>query len=382
MFWHKDDIRKITHRKLEKRFKVKDMDVSICYQNAKYGDIDDNCVLLDKAIYNEQMESMLRAVKNLSFSRYCTVPERIKIVFGQNDDEAEKAATDEAKELLEATEPRWSLDDVYLPPKTRSQLDKALLLGKYRDRLFNQWHIGNNTDGRALVLNFYGASGTGKSMTGEAIAKSLGKKFYRVNYAELESKFVGETPKNIKRVFERAAKEDALIIFDEADSFLGKRLTNVTQSSDYGVNITRSVMLIELEKFDGIVIFTTNLIKNYDQAFKRRILASIEFLAPDTAGREMIFSKCLGDKVPLAYDVTPMALAERFAGITGADIKDMVLYAALSALQKNDIVPVLSIIDFEEAYELIKQRNAENQGVHVTTERITKEQYEQEIGKE
>ena len=96
-----------------------------------------------------------------------------------------------------------------------------------------------------------------------AVAKELGKKVYRINYADLESKYVGDTPKNIRSVFATAAKDKAVLIFDEADSFLGKRLSSVTQSADYGVNIARSVMLMELEKYDGVVVFTTNLLENY-----------------------------------------------------------------------------------------------------------------------
>ena len=141
---------------------------------------------------------------------------------------------------------------------------------KHRDKIFNEWGLEETIKSdRAIILNFYGPAGTGKSLTAEAIAGTLGKKLYSVNYSELESKYVGETPKNIKQVFKRAKDEDAVLVMDEADSFLSKRLSNITQSADYGVNITRSVMLLELEKFDGIVIFTTNLLENYDEAFKR-----------------------------------------------------------------------------------------------------------------
>ena len=142
---------------------------------------------------------------------------------------------------------------------------------------------------RAIILNFYGKPGTGKSMTAEAVAKELGKKVYRINYADLESKYVGDTPKNIRSVFATAAKDKAVLIFDEADSFLGKRLSSVTQSADYGVNIARSVMLMELEKYDGVVVFTTNLLEHYDEAFKRRILLSDYFDLPDEAARTQIW---------------------------------------------------------------------------------------------
>ena len=153
-------------------------------------------------------------------------------------------------------------------------------------------------------------------MTAEAIAGYLNKKVYNVNYAELESKYVGETPKNIRKVFEKAQKDDAVLIFDEADSFLGKRLKNVTQSSDYGVNITRSVMLMELEKYSGIVIFTTNLISNYDDAFKRRILANIKFDLPDECGRKKIWDIYINRGIPIESNINSTMLSQKYVNIS------------------------------------------------------------------
>lgn len=173
-------------------------------------------------------------------------------------------------------------------------------------------------------------------MAAEAVAKYLGKKLYSINYSELESKYVGQTPKNIKKAFERAKKEDAVLVFDEADSFLGKRLTNISQSADYGVNITRSVMLLELEKFEGVVIFTTNLMENYDEAFKRRILASIQFKLPDEEGRKAIFASNLPATLPVSEDVTPEKLADKFKNVSGADIKDIIFVAAINAIEKRN----------------------------------------------
>ena len=191
-------------------------------------------------------------------------------------------------------------------------------------------------------------------MLAEAVAHELGKKVYVVNYAELESKYVGETPKNISKAFQKAKEDDAVLVFDEADSFLGKRLTNVNQSADYGVNITRSVMLIEIEKFDGVVIFTTNLVSNYDDAFRRRILASLEFTYPDESGREMIWTTHIPKQLPIEEDITAPLLAKRYEQITGADIKDILLYAAVLALQNQ--LEQITWEHFNQAYQFIKQR--------------------------
>ena len=218
-------------------------------------------------------------------------------------------------------------------------------------------------------------------MTAEAIAKYLNKKVFSVNYSQLESKYVGETPKNIKKVFSKAKEEDAIIIFDEADSFLGKRLTNITQSADYGVNITRSVMLMELENFDGVVIFTTNLLDNYDDAFKRRILANVEFDLPDEIGRLKIWDTHIPKEFPLNKDITLSLLASRYEKISGADIKDIVLFAGVNAIQNNREFILKE--DFDLAYKYIIDRYKKTSRVFndikVKTTRISEEEYQKEI---
>lgn len=180
-----------------------------------------------------------------------------------------------------------------------------------QDKLYKEWGLGKVfKQHRSIVLNFYGKPGTGKTMMAEAIAQYLGKKIYQVNYAELESKYVGETPKNIVEVFKQAQADGAVLVFDEADSFLGKRLTNVSQSPDYGVNITRSVMLMEIEKYEGVVVFTTNLMSNYDEAFKRRIFTNVEFRMPDAEARRRIWKTHIPPELPLTEDITCLVLAK------------------------------------------------------------------------
>lgn len=258
-------------------------------------------------------------------------------------------------DYLKVYDPKYTFDDVYVDPLYKRRIISALILAKQKDKLYNEWGlIKTLKNARPLVLNFYGPPGTGKSMMAEAIASYLNKSVFLVNYSELESGGSGETAKNIVKCFKRAAKENAVLIFDEADSFLGKRLTNVSTAADYGINITRSVMLIELEKFQGVIIFTTNFISNYDIAFKRRILASIEFKLPDEKGRAHIWSTHIPDELPLSPGITPMALAYKYGGTTGADIKDIVLFAAVNCLEKER--ERLSWEDFDEAYQAVKNR--------------------------
>jgi len=125
-------------------------------------------------------------------------------------------------------------------------------------------------------------------MAAEAIASRLGKKILRVSYADIESKFHGEGPKRLKGIFLAATRQDAVLFIDEADSLLSARLNHVTQGSEQAINSMRSQLLISLENHDGIVIFATNLIENYDKAFKTRLL-SVEMKRPDVALREKIW---------------------------------------------------------------------------------------------
>lgn len=129
--------------------------------------------------------------------------------------------------------------------------------------LLEEWDLKSiPRSGTRAVLNFYGPPGTGKSITAEGVAAHPAKPVMAVNYANLESKYVDGTPKNIRRTFAQAREKEAVLVFDEADLFLGRRLTNVTQAAGYGVNVTRSTMFMKIESFSGILIFTTNLIQN------------------------------------------------------------------------------------------------------------------------
>ena len=380
---------------LEKRrwdYADEEIKISLSADKVACIETDGKTEVCDEFVWQSRIDKIFDAVKKSvtsDKSKYCPPPKAVEIYF-KNSAEPEEKFIDDKKiyqvenESIVIREPRWSFEDMYIDDKIFDEVQRTLLIAKHREKLFGEWKLGNGeTSGRAIVFNFYGPSGTGKSMTAEAIAKNLGKKIYSVNYSELESKYVGETPKNIVAAFRKAQAEDAVLVFDEADSFLGKRLTNVTQSADYGVNITRSVMLLELEKFDGIVIFTTNLVTNYDEAFKRRILTSIKFDLPDESARQKIWQIYLNRGLPLSEEITAEKLATDFENISGADIKDMLLHAAVSAIYRDENNPVLSEEDFNSAYKMIlSRRTNSNFGteVKITNETISAEQYKSETG--
>lgn len=388
MFGGKTDVQDIKYAEIKKKYTVKDKEICVHIQNGMTGVVNGENIVLDEELINNMLDGMMQTIRK-NYSKYNPLPQEIilrnasynkKTVTKEQEGQQSEEIQSEQK-MIESYEPRFELEQIALNNSVREQIRTAISAVKYKKKMLEEWGMSEYFAGnRAIILNFYGKPGTGKSMTAEAVAKALGKKVYHINYSELESKYVGETPKNIRKAFECATRDDAVLIFDEADSFLGKRLSSVTQSADYGVNITRSVLLMELEKFSGVVVFTTNLISNYDEAFKRRILLSVYFDMPDEDARTMIWNLHLGKKMPLHSDVTAESLASRYDGISGADIKDMVFYAALYALDQEKEVLDMSVFDY--SYKTIRERY-ENRGGEkgvevVSTETITEEEYQRE----
>ncbi len=222
--------------------------------------------------------------------------------------------------------------DVVLPPRTRAALDEALSLVKSHELIFTQWGLGEkHSSGLGLAFNFAGPPGTGKTICAEAIATVLGKKLLSVRYAEMESMWAGETPKNVAAVFRMASEEDAVLFFDEADAIASRRTTGTAQAYQRESNTVVNVLLKELEAFNGVVIFATNLAVNFDPAFERRIRTHVRFEMPGVEEREQIWKVQIHPtKTPLADDVNFRELAERYE-VSGGDIKNAVLKAATMA---------------------------------------------------
>ncbi len=232
--------------------------------------------------------------------------------------------------------PIRTLDELVVPMTVKMQIDTALNRIRYHRVLYEDWNLKKiDPYGNRVAINFYGPPGTGKTFCAEAIAHHLNRTIIRVNYAEIESKYVGETPKNIKAAFKKAQEAKSVLFFDEADSILGKRLTQVTQSADHGVNVSRSVMLMELDRFDGIVIFASNLPANYDGAFVRRIMAHIEFVLPDADCLSRLWAYLLPEQTPRATNVDTQWLAQESEGLSGGDILNVIKLAASMAVTRN-----------------------------------------------
>ena len=240
----------------------------------------------------------------------------------------------EKKEAVEEVfipeEPKWSLDEIILPDDVKNQILDVATYADNSHRVFELWGFKRTHKfSRRIGINLYGAPGTGKTMAAHAIAKNLGRKILIVNYADIESKFVGETPKNIRKAFEAAKNSDSILFFDEADAILSKRVTNMTQAVDVSVNQTRSVMLMLMNEFQDFIIFATNFIENFDPAFMRRISIHIKFTLPDEECRKKLWRMYTPPEVPNNLDFDE--IAKKFDKISGSDIANAMLNAAFKA---------------------------------------------------
>jgi SpoVK/Ycf46/Vps4 family AAA+-type ATPase len=255
------------------------------------------------------------------------------------------------RRVVETIIPRRTFDDVILPPATRRTLDQALAQVWSHDLIFNRWGLGQrHPTGLALAFNFAGPSGTGKTICAEAIAHALGRALLVVRYAEVESMWLGETPKNVAGVFRVAREENAVLLFDEADAIASRRSSRLEHGALRETNTVVNVLLQELEKFDGVVIFATNLAANFDPAFERRIRTHVLFEMPGIEEREQIWRVQMHPTLtPLADDVNFRALAETYPA-SGGDIRNAVLKAAMVAAGEPG----------KDAFKTIRQQHLED----------------------
>ena len=258
------------------------------------------------------------------------------------------------------SEPIYTFSDLILSDKTLDELKTVVSAQKNWNKVFIEWGLGFIIKERKnLFINLYGDSGTGKSMSAHAIASALGKKLICVNYADIESKYVGETSKNLTRLFNDPNNRDDIIFFDEADALLSKRVTDMSSATDVSVNQTRSVLLTLLNSYEGMVIFATNFISNYDSAFMRRIHYHIRFNLPNAELRKKLWAHYIPEKMPVNIDI--QYLSQKYDNLSGSDISTAVLKAALNAAKNN--AEIVLQTDFDIAIESIinsKNANANN----------------------
>ena len=259
---------------------------------------------------------------------------------------------------ITAQEAKYNLEQhLILSHQTQLSLQECIAKLKYHRKIYDEWNFKSvDPNGASLIINFYGDPGTGKTLAAEALAGTLQRPIIKVGIADIESKYMGESAKNIQAVFDLANQEQAVLFFDEADTMLGKRLSNVTQGTDNEVNSVRTTLLLELEKFDGIVIFATNFIKNYDSAFISRISYQIKFELPDFDARLKLWNKFLVPEIPLtgARDDILNQLSLQSETFSGRDIRKCLRLALPKVFQEQKAEHQLTLEILMSALEEIK----------------------------
>lgn len=220
--------------------------------------------------------------------------------------------------------------DVVLPHNTRERLQEVVDFARHQRLVFDEWGFARKFPyGRGLTALFDGPPGTGKTMVATVIARELGLELYRVDLSQIVDKYVGETEKNLTRLFDAAQGVSSVILFDEADSLFTKR-TEVKSSVDRYANLEVNHLLQLIERFSGVAILTTNHGEVIDSAFRRRLKFRITFPTPDATARRRLWATMFPEQVQLADDIEWQELAEAFE-MSGGPIKNVALRAAVMA---------------------------------------------------
>lgn len=327
-------------------------------------DFTSDATLIKKGSYNfiKDITSWIRQYDELEvYIPNNTLKINLKIMV--SDSKAEKASKEESDlPHFIPTKPRYSFDQVILPDDVYNRIMADLSVIKHTELIYKTWGFEEIDGIPRLVLSLYGRPGTGKTMIAHAIAKYFSKPLLALNYSEIESKYVGDAAKNLKHAFDTAKELGAVLFFDEADSFLGKRIQNVSQGAEQAINSLRSQMLILLEEHEGIVLFATNLVSNFDKAFESRFLDSIEIPLPNREARAAIIRSMIPSKLPLAAMLTDedfLNASKLIEGLAGREIKNAVLKMLLEFAEDST-----HLFTAEDICNAMKQKKKEIDQLH------------------
>ncbi|HEX2914624.1 MAG TPA: AAA family ATPase [Chloroflexia bacterium] len=256
--------------------------------------------------------------------------------------------------------PKYSWSDLVLPVDQLTMLREICDQVKHRSLVYEKWGFDRKISlGKGLNMVFAGPSGTGKTMSAEVIGNELKMDIYKIDLSNMVSKYIGETEKNLERIFNEAGESNAILFFDEADSIFGKR-SEVKDAHDRYANIETGYLLQKMEEYDGIVILATNLRKNMDEAFVRRMHFVLEYPFPEEEDRFQIWKKVFPPVVPLGDSVDMRFIARQFK-LAGGNIKNVALAAAfMAASEAEQSVEMVHLIravrrEFQKMGKLITQ---------------------------
>jgi AAA+ superfamily predicted ATPase len=240
--------------------------------------------------------------------------------------------------------PHYTWDDLVLPDEKQRHLKEVCHTLKNKHIVYFRWGFDEKLAlGRGLNILFTGPSGTGKTMTAEVIASDLGLDLHKVDLSSVVSKYIGETEKNLKKIFDEAASGNTILFFDEADALFGKR-TEVKDAHDRYANIEINYLLQKMEEHESVIILSSNFGKNIDNAFLRRMQFTVEFPFPGQKYRELMWRKIYPEKTPLSGELNFKYLAKKLK-VSGGNIKNIALASAFLAAEEGSKIEMKHILN-------------------------------------
>ncbi len=245
--------------------------------------------------------------------------------------------------LAHKIEPRYGWGDIILPGDQLALLQEIVATVRQRSRVLEDWGLGVKlVPSWGVTVLFAGPPGTGKTMAAEVIANELGLDLYKIDLSSVVSKYIGETEKNLERIFSEAASSNAILFFDEADALFGRR-SEVRDSHDRYANIEISYLLQRMEAYDGVTILATNLRANLDEAFTRRLQFAVDFPFPEDADRLRIWQTLLPSEAPYDPHIDWRFFATRFK-LAGGNIRNILVSAAYLAASDGGQVTMTHLL--------------------------------------
>jgi hypothetical protein len=272
----------------------------------------------------------------------CTEAERALLLCGEQractvrdlEAAARTQSTGGLRRFAEKVDVRGTWESLVLPSRVVRQLRNVCTAERYRQTVYSAWEFDKRlAAGKGINVLFCGSSGTGKTMAAGILSRELGLDLYRIDLSVVVSKYIGETEKQLNLIFREARSSNAVLLFDEADALFGKR-SEVKDAHDRYANVEVAYLLQKMEEYEGVVILATNLHRNMDEAFTRRMSHIVDFPFPDATLRERIWRGIFPAAAPMAGDVEFGFLARQFE-LAGGSIRNIALAAAFLAVEES-----------------------------------------------
>ena len=306
-----------------------------------------DCDLLEipqiAARFNLSGGQILRAIQEAEKNAHIRDPDNSRITFNDLVKCCRLQSQPKLMSLAKKIEPKYGWQDLVLPADQMTQLQEMVNQVKQRHKVLDEWGFARKISlGRGINALFSGSSGTGKTMAADVMGRELNLDIYKIDLSSVVSKYIGETEKNLNRLFVEAEHSNSILFFDEADAIFGKR-SEVKDAHDRFANIEVAYLLQKMEEYEGITILSTNLKNNLDTAFIRRMQFIVDFPSPDEEQREKIWRQIFPPEAPLAPEVDFTLLAIKFK-ITGGNIKNIGIRSAYLAAHEDSVISMKHIV--------------------------------------